>query len=271
MYVTKWNRGQEIGVPGLITLNEGKMGKKKSDNSLSLIIEGNRITSYRFSKCVNTFFELLNDVAQSVSGKKRAIDFLVSVKPGSIVLCVKPEATNGSATDVKQTISTLKNGIDAISKRTRPPREFSENAQRKLYELGNVASIKQEDIDHVKLKINRVTRELTPSSVSYVDDLLGTAFKAYGTVDGQLEALDLHGKLTFCVFEDISGNKVKCTFSEDIYNDVIASIRKRVSVYGLIKYKKNGALNSVDIEKLTIFPDADKLPKFKDIIGLYAE
>ncbi|MEK0338180.1 MAG: hypothetical protein QQN41_12170, partial [Nitrosopumilus sp.] len=58
---------------------------------------------------------------------------------------------------------------------------------------------------------------------------------------------------------------------EDVYNDVIASIRKRVSTYGLIKYKKNGSINSVDIEKLTVFPDSDKLPKFKDIIGLYAE
>ena len=248
-----------------------RMGKRKANNSLSLTIEGNRITASKFTKCVNTFFELVNDVAQSVSGKRKAVDLIVSVKPGSIVLCVKPESTNGDVAVVDQTISTLRSGIDAISKRNRPPREFSENAQRKLYELGNIANIKQEEIDHVKLKINRATRDLSPSSVAYVDDLLGTAFKAYGTVDGKLDALDFHGKLTFYVYEDISGNKVKCTFSEDIFNDVIASIRKRVSAYGLIKYKKNGALNSVDIEKLTIFPDSDKLPKFSDIIGLYAE
>lgn len=247
------------------------MGKRKPNNSLSLTIEGNRITAARFTKCVNTFFDLVNDVARCVSGKKKAIDFIVSAKSGSIVLCVKPESTNGSDVVVEQTVLTLRNGIDAISKRSKPPKEFSENAQRKLYELGNIASIKQEGIDHIKLKINRATRELSPSSVSYVDDLLGTAFKAYGTIDGQLEALDLHGKLTFYIYDDLSGNKVKCTFGEDVYNDVIASIRKRVSTYGLIKYKKNGSINSVDIEKLTVFPDSDKLPKFKDIIGLYAE
>lgn len=247
------------------------MGKRKTKNSLSLIIEGNRITASKFSKCVNTFFELVNDVAQSVSGKKKAIDFIVSVKPGSIVLCLKPESTNGSDTIVEETIETLRGGIDAISKRSRPPRKFSENAQKKLYVLGNIANLNQEGIDHVKLKFNRAARVLSPSSVSYVDNLLGTAFKAYGTVEGQLDAIDLHGKLTFFVYETVSGNKVKCIFDEDLCNDVISSIRRRVSVYGLIKYKKNGSLNSVDIEKLTVFPDADKLPKFKDIIGLFAE
>jgi len=247
------------------------MGKRKTNNSLSLKIEGNRITANKFTKCVNTFFELVNDVAQSVSGGKKAVDWIVSVKPGSIVLSLKPDATNGDIGVVDRTVSTLKNGIDAISRRCRPPKEFSVNAQRKLYELGKIENKKQNEIDHVKLQINRAVRELSPSSVAFVDDLLGTSFKAYGTIDGDLEALDLHGKLTFYIYEDLSGNKVKCIFGEDVYNDVISSIRKRVSVYGLIKYKKNGLINSVDIEKITVFPDSDKLPKFSDIIGLYAE
>jgi len=54
----------------------------------------------------------------------------------------------------------------------------------------------------------------------------------------------------------------------EIYNEVIAAIGKRISAYGSIRYRKNGQPASVEIEKLTVFPDQSELPQFEDVIGL---
>ena len=109
---------------------------------------------------------------------------------------------------------------------------------------------------------------ISPVSVAYVDELLGTPAKAYGTIEGKLFALNTKGRLTFSIAETLTGKDVKCYFSDDIFDEVIRAIRRRVSAYGLIRYRKNGQPVSVEIEKLTVFPDQSDLPQFRDIIGL---
>ncbi|MBW8039877.1 MAG: hypothetical protein FVQ85_07765 [Planctomycetes bacterium] len=243
----------------------------KHKNIIKLEIDGPRITADKFTHSVKTFFDLINDVATDVTGKRKAVEWIVSVEKGSIGLCATAEPIDIPAKDVTDIVQAIEKGIQAISKRRKKrPDHFSDNALKKLFILGNITGLGDQGVEHIRIQTNGEPNELSPSSVAYVDDLLQTPTRAYGTIDGYLLALELRGRLNFEIDEILSRKRIKCFFADKIYNDVIKALRQRVSAYGLISYKKGGEPKNIDIEKLTIFPNDDKLPKFRDIIGLLA-
>lgn len=248
------------------------MNEKNINNqSITFKIEGKRITIDRFSQSVRRFFNLIEDIATNVTGKTKALEWLVSVKPGSITLEAKPESINGSPELAKKTIVVLKDGFKAISRGTKRPEYFSDYALTNLFELGSLVGLGDKGIDHLKVGIGKDYNDISPKSVAYIDEILGTENEAYGTIEGNLLALKIKGRLNFSIWETLTGKEVKCFFGDELYDDVISSIRKRVSVYGLIHYNKVGRPIKIEIEKLTQFPDDSELPKFKDIIGLFKD
>ena len=246
------------------------MDTKNINKDITLKIEG-RITLEKFSKSIRTFFNMIKDVSADVAGKHKTLEWLIEVRPGSAVITAKPESRNGSPELAYDTISVLKKGIEYISMGMGRPEHFSDSALSNLYELGDIVGLGNKDIEHIKIGIDEEYKDITPMSISYIGELLGTVYQAYGTIEGNLLALKIRNRLNFSIYETLTGKEVKCFFDDDLYEDVIAAIRKRVSVYGLIQYNKNGIPIRVTIEKLTIFPDDSELPKFKDIIGLFKD
>ncbi len=252
------------------------MDKKNTSNkSIILKIEGKRITIDKFSQSVRRFFNLIEDVATNVTGKTKAFEWLISVKPGTITLKAKPESINGSPELAEKTITALNNGVQEISKGIKRPKYFSDYGLNNLFELGSIVGLGDKGIEHLKIGVGNGTdkeyNNISPQSVAYIDEILGTENEAYGTIEGKLLALKVKGRLNFSIWETLTEKEVKCFFRDELYNDVISSIRKRVSVYGLIHYNKEGRPLKVEIEKLTQFPEDSVLPKFKDIIGLFKD
>ena len=248
------------------------MGKTKiNKNMVTLNIEGDNITAEKFSNSVRTFFEIIEDVSASVTGKRRGIDWVISVKAGSIGLCATPKPIKVTMREVTKTVAAIGKGIEAIGKRKKPSQHFSQNTLERLYHLGNIVGLGDKGISQILIQTNGRPYDISPSSVSFVSDILKTPTMAYGTVEGFLLALDLKGRVHFGIDEILTGKRVKCFFGDEIYSDVLKAIRKRVSAYGLIRYKRRGVPASVEIEELGVFPEQKELPQFEDLIGLYKD
>lgn len=248
------------------------MTKRLSEpNTIRLEISGAKITAEKFTQSVRTFFELIKDVSTDVAGKPGAVRWIVSVEQGSIGLCATAESVDGSARLASQTVRTVNRGIVDVSKRARRPKHFSDNALKKLFDLGNIIGLGEEGVDRVRIGIGETWSELSPASVAYVDELLGVRSNAYGTVEGELLALNVKGRLKFSVYEALTGKAVTCFFPDEMFSDVVAAIRKRVSAYGMMRYEKNGEPKSIEIEELSVFPAEDELPSFSDMIGIFKD
>ncbi|OHB77743.1 MAG: hypothetical protein A2Z25_19140 [Planctomycetes bacterium RBG_16_55_9] len=245
--------------------------EKTNTNAVILRIEGNNITAEKFSNSVRTFFEIIEDVAANVTGKSRGIEWIISVEPGSIGLCATAKAVEVSAREVARTVNTITKGIESIGKRKKPPKYFSQNTLERLYHLGNIVGLRENGVSQIFIQTNGKPYEISPSSVAFVSEILKTPTMAYGTIEGHLLALELKGRVRFGIDEVLTGRRVKCFFGDEIYSDVIKAIRKRVSAYGLIRYRKSGIPASVEIKELNVFPEQGKLPQFEDLIGLYRE
>jgi hypothetical protein len=49
----------------------------------------------------------------------------------------------------------------------------------------------------------------------------------------------------------------------------VKAFRKRVSVIGLVKYRRNGTPLSIDVDDIHVFDPDSELPSVDDVIGIY--
>ncbi len=240
--------------------------KAPSQDTVEFYMDGPEITADLFTRSVRTFFDLLKDVSADIGGK-RTLEWIVSLKPGSIGICATAKPVKSDGPLIRQTIRAINRGIKTIEKRKGRPAHFSDSALQRLFQLGSIVGLGDQGISIIRVG----DQSISPVSVAYVDELLGTPTKSYGTIEGKLFALNTKGRLTFSITETLTGKDVKCYFPDDMFDEVVRAIRRRVSAYGLIRYKKSAQPVSVEIEKLTAFPDQSDLPQFRDIIGLLGE
>ena len=65
-------------------------------------------------------------------------------------------------------------------------------------------------------------------------------------------------------------NSVRCYFNEDNVDDYVKAFRKRVAVYGEIRYRKDGVPVSISVQDFRVLREAHELPSASDVKGIYA-
>lgn len=108
--------------------------------------------------------------------------------------------------------------------------------------------------------------------ISYKVDFqnqIGKDYFAYGTVDGMLEAVNIHGKKNALTLYPVVGkNKITCDFSESKFDEVRRLIGSYVEVSGEMKYLWRAKHPThVKVDKITLIEE-DHLPTFADLYGM---
>lgn len=75
-----------------------------------------------------------------------------------------------------------------------------------------------------------------------VDRILRTTVDVFGSLEGELEAVNLHGNSGhFTMWERLSGHPVRCEFKKNRWTDTVkALLERRVLVSGKVRYFSNG-------------------------------
>ena len=90
------------------------------------------------------------------------------------------------------------------------------------------------------------------------------------TIDGKLEAIDIHEKRTFKIFTWApSVASVKCTFPQDMLEQVTAALGKWVSVSGECRNRPDAIMPyEILVHKIEVLPPANELPSLNDLYGI---
>ena len=112
---------------------------------------------------------------------------------------------------------------------------------------------------------------LTEKTVANVDALLGSAIKDYGTVEGYLRVLSVQGGTFIAVVDPLNDRAVRCWVSDELFDKAYKAFRKRVSVTGLIHYRKDGQPNSIEVDDLSVFPERSELPTAEEVHGILSK
>lgn len=240
------------------------------DSAAKLELElGARVVALRhLVSAASMFARLINEVARSyLGGQRDAVQWIVDVQPGSVKLPIRAEAPADQIAPfvLPELVNVIVNGLVVIEARPERPEHFSDRALEHAKALGNLSSAELP----ISVRNGHALAVLTKRIPANVDDVLGAPVVGFGTVEGLLEAFNIHGPSpTFSVYDLLTGRGVPCRFTERVtVEDLRPTIGRRVSVRGPIRFR-GGERTSVDAFELTVFPSEDELPSPSEVQGL---
>ncbi|MBC5797366.1 hypothetical protein H5968_19965 [Sphaerospermopsis sp. LEGE 00249] len=240
----------------------------KLHTSLTVDIDGSLLPFDKFRKAQEELANILHEVDQSLSEKKRpSVNWVVSsVTSGSVHLTIEGITTDRVAmAAIAEVVTTVETGIATLEEYPKRPPFFSDRA---LESARCLAGLIGEDMLTIQVGANSKKVNLTQHLVANVDELIGAHYKSFGSVEGVLKAIDLSRKPLFRIYDLLIGKGVKCHFMPENIDSVKDALGKRVSVYGLIRSREDGQKVSVEVEEMEVFPSEIELPRIKDIIGI---
>lgn len=120
-------------------------------------------------------------------------------------------------------------------------------------------------VDNINVSVKNKTSTLSNTTYNNILHLFEVKSKSYGTIEGKLEMVSERHGLKFIVTDPITDRGIKCNFDEKMLKDIVNAFDKRVSVYGLIRYNKNGDPLEVAVEEFRKLRERDQLPTSYDV------
>lgn len=223
----------------------------------------------RFIEAADDFLGLLREVATDIVGPGGVRWVVEDVSRSSPVrLSVRPIASRkGVRTqDLAEVNRSITNGFATIQSRPERPAHFNDRALEKAKDLARKVGT---DLSLLRVNGRSDQTDVTGQLIANVDAILGETVSSIGTIDGSLEALNVHGDRYFSVYDVLTGQRVRCDFGHRISTDEIArAVERRVAVHGQIKSRPTGEIVGMIAERVEVFPPESELPSADEVRGI---
>lgn len=236
--------------------------------TVGLCLEGEEVSAATFFAAAGSLLTLLREVGRSVPGKP--VEWrLAELRGGSAVVTLRPSAD--AADRASATIHRALSGLAAMDAAARRPAHFPDRALRSARRLGSLAK----GADRLVVSAGGVPAERSAFSVSerlaeHVTRLLPSTHTATGSIEGRMEALSIHGKNSFVVFDTLTGHGVECRCDRETLDRAAAHLGKRVLAKGEIRYGADGKPKWIAVEWFRLLGQ-QPLPRNEDMVGLLAD
>lgn len=238
------------------------------DKYLTLELKGDRVTTDNVKDGIIAFFSLLDEVVKDVTGSKRSVNWVVSVKDTSVGFVCRPEPKRKvKPEEIDEIIRSVEEGLDILEKTSSRPRRFSDKALQDAQDLGNLPSRNGNGLVRVDVRVGKNVHSITKHAVANVDDILGYAGQALGSVEGRLETISERGGYTITVYDALTDKGVRCSMDEKKVSEALGYFGKRVSVWGLIRYGRDGLPKTIRVDELRLF-EKEGVPTANDVLGI---
>jgi len=251
-------------------MNAKAKGDDREVLRLDLGVDG--VSLGRLIDAQTEFLGILREVATSVVGDPAAIQWAVDdIQANSLDLFVRPIPLRESVPKavLAETVQAVAKGISSLERRASRPRHFSNAALRHADAL---AKLRDRGLTKIHVRTAETETALTPRTVANVAEIVSRTIDAVGSVEGRLEAMNVHGReRVFFVWDPLTGGKVRCEFGQRIPPDEVgAAVTRRVAVTGVIRYDETGAIRELRADRLTILEPPEGLPSADDVAGILA-
>ncbi len=239
-------------------------------NRLTLKLEGPELTLSHVEWAAKDLAKIVREVSSSVTrAGGDAVRWIVSrSQAGSFELELTPTPRKKAVPDslMPEIVAAIVDGIAGVQARAERPPHFSDSALKSASALANLVG---KEVYAVQIFGGRGRATLTKQAVANIDELIGPKLESFGTVEGTLEALTVHGQPQFAIYETLTGHRVDCLFGERIpLDEILKMFGKRVAARGVIRSRKTGERVSIEVQSLEAFPDEEELPSADDIRGI---
>ena len=187
-----------------------------------------------------------------------------------------PSITLEPGPSAAESVDVIGTGLRTVTAGTdRPPPHFTEQVLEDLTKMkrlfGGTSRAKSIAVFMDGEQVATIRQDISEKA----SRILTAGYRNFGTLEGTLEAINVHRNLTVTVWDRVSGSPVRCSVPKDDtwVARVKSLLERRVSVTGNINYFVNGAPKSVssvvEIEDATPDPNLPRA-EFGSIPDEYA-
>ena len=205
------------------------MGQKEMDinhshNRITLTLEGPKIPGTQFVTGINALFKLINAVSGEVMDTQRAVDWVVSVEPGSVVVHFDPESETAHKDDVPKAIKCISEGLAHLEDgREDRPSYFNDDALKSAKSLANLVKVGRDEFNRVRVDFPEHKQTLSKRAVATVDAMFQVHRSTLGSVEGYLQAITSRKKYQFRIYDRLTDHSVTCFFPNELKQEVLNS------------------------------------------------
>lgn len=138
-------------------------------------------------------------------------------------------------------------------------------SERVLQNAKSLVSVLNDGISQITFA-TQGTEPVSPTQrvAATVDYFLAPAYEDYGTLEGRLETLSVHGKTRFNIYDPLTGRAIACYFPIEQLEEAHAAFPKRVAVSGRTKYSRMGNPVSIHVESIRVLEGDVQLSQLAD-------
>ena len=207
-------------------------------------------------KSLEDIGRLLREVDKGVYGPKSRNQWLVrSLKSSAPTITVQPDLNGREAAEaVGVGLRSLMTGVD------HPPQYFTEQVLLNLQKMKRLFGGQSRARSITVWMNGQQTASIERDISQRISRILNAGYHNFGSLEGTLEAINVHGILTVTIWDRVSRSPVRCSMPK--HREWITRIKdlleKRVTVTGDIHYFVNGIprfiSNVTDIQDATPDP-----------------
>ena len=202
---------------------------------LMLRVDAEEISPDQFVTALNDFVGLAYDMELELSpSRERVLRWrLIHLGMGSYEAGIEAEPVEDAA-DIGPSVATeILSGLPRIQAGERPDAftdEMLERVRRMATLVGNGTRAIYVDAPTLPQ-----TYTITAATAARIEAVSAQGYTSIGTIEGTLEAISLHGRPTFTVYDAVTGRAVRCEFQPDMKKRVIAALGFKVAVHGRLR------------------------------------
>jgi hypothetical protein len=207
-------------------------------------------------KSIEDIRRLLRDVDYAMYRRKPRDEWIVhSVKSSAPTITVTPNRADQEAVNViGEGLRNVTSGTD------QPPQHFTEKVLEDLKKMRRLFRGKARAHSMSVLMDEERIAVIGEDIHEQVDRILSYGYYNLGSLEGTLEAINVHGRAKVTIWDRVSRSPVSCSIPKDNewIDHVKRLLQKRVTVKGNIRYFVNGVPRS--ISKIVEIEDATPDP-----------
>ena len=237
---------------------------------IELKLDSPRVPSGKFIRGVNAFFGIIKDVTIGVYGDHNAIPWVVEVEPGCAVIRALPVIEEEDDTRPETVREAITSGLKLIEGGSgHVPQYFNDKTLKKVRELSR---LNEPDGLRVYVSADSTRHEVSNRSALNIEEILKWTVEDFGTIEGRLLVLAKKRGFEIKIKEEVSDRLVTCHIPDNLLDDAKDAFDRRVSVTGVIRYRRDGTPVSIDIDPengFFRFPYERELPSVEEVVGIW--
>jgi hypothetical protein len=203
-----------------------------STTPLSLLIDADDVSVDLFDDTLRALRGLLHEMDREASGQSEpSLRWLISEMAvgGSASLTLEAEAKDGFGDVGPNVLSALFSGLEAIEATAPLPDIYTPAAIDHLLDLVNLTG---PDVRGFRLSSPLVPRVaiITPTTAILAQAFAAKSDRSFGAAEGTIEAVNVHGRPTFTVYDAVTKRAVSCELPEGRLADVVRGLEQKARV-----------------------------------------